>query len=284
MIIVIVGIALSGCTRGVAEFQAYVQASDAQFRQGTEVLDRMAVAERIVAGRLLARRSPLSFDPSNARYYTDVGDPPLTMSFRASLQSIKAYNDAVAALANGEAAAALSNRLVSISTNLEAAGTAMASANSQGALGATATAFLGQGSAAVAIALPVFRQIATLAGRETFRRQLVVGFPAMRDLLLALRNATPAMYDVMSRSYREPGSTMSGSGLSQQNLIDLGRDRRALAGWVILVDQTVLAMDAAAASAASGSGTADVAALAEASVEIRILAEQIKANQNRVSP
>ncbi|WP_158693543.1 hypothetical protein [Neorhizobium alkalisoli] len=253
-----------------------------QFEQGTDVLDRLAAAERIVKRRLLVRRAPLSFDPDEARYYLDVGDPPLTMSFRASLQSIKAYNNALSGLANGESAAALANRLNVISTNLHAAGTAMATAHGQGALAPSATTFLGTASAAVAVALPIFRQIATLAGREKFRHQLVAGFPTMRDLLTAIRDGTPAMYDLMMSRYREPGSTISNSGLSPQNLVDLERDRRALAGWVILIDQTIVAMELAAESAAKGGVGAD--GLVEASGEIRVLAEQIKASRASQQP
>ena len=53
---------------------------------------------------------PAVFDPDNAAYYLDTVDPPITASFRASLKSLKIYNEALVGLTNGEAASVLAAR------------------------------------------------------------------------------------------------------------------------------------------------------------------------------
>ena len=95
-------ILLGGCATGAAEFQLYIQGFDDQYEQGQIVLDRVARAERIVVRRRLARTSASGFNPDDAAYYLDTGDPPITASIRASLKSLKDYNHALGALANGE--------------------------------------------------------------------------------------------------------------------------------------------------------------------------------------
>src|SRR5262245_58742884 len=95
------GCLAAGCTQAVPEYNTYVLAFNAQYEQGDAVLDIVGQAERTVGGRLL---DPAVFDPNSAAYYLDTVDPPITASFRASLKSLRTYNDALIGLTNGEAA------------------------------------------------------------------------------------------------------------------------------------------------------------------------------------
>ncbi len=275
---VLLCVALVACTRGIPQFQLYVEAFNSQYTQGDLVLDRVAQAERIVVGKKLARGGGIpDFNPDNAAYYVTVGDPPITASLRASLNSLKAYNDALGGLASGETATALSNRVGALGANLlGAAGSLAAAASGAGAIAGAPQLIEGM-TVALNRALPIVQTIATIASRESFRRQLVAAYPAMRELLLSLREGTPAMFEIMKRSYVQRGSLDGTLGISAGDLAALEKDRQMLSGWVILMDKSLSAMETAVAGALSRISPTDLAALTEASVEIKVLAEQLKA-------
>ena len=50
-----------------------------------------------------------------------------------------------------------------------------------------------------------------------------------------------------------------------------------LAGWVLLMDKSLLALDQAVAAAKGGDSAAGVSGLTDASIELRVFAEQMKA-------
>lgn len=268
---------LGGCAKGVPEFQLYVQGFDNQYEQGQIALDRVARAERIVVGRQLGRASATApFNPDNATYYLDTGDPPITASIRASLKALKDYNDALGALASGEAGEALAARAGTLSVALLGAGAALGAATGAAALIPGATQFVVAASGAVNQAVPIARQIGAYASRQAFRDQLVEAYPAMRELMLALRDGTPAMYEIMRRSYVQRGSLETPSGISASGAALLEKDRQLLAGWVVLMDESLKAMQTAVVTVMSGTSPADLAALTSASVELQVLAAQVK--------
>lgn len=240
------------------------------------MLDRLAAAERTVSSRSQARELGITnFDPNQASIYLQVGDPPLTDAIRSSLDSVRQYNQALSGLATGEAASALSNRFSTAATSLGAS-----AASITGAAGLD-LAVTPQLSSAIGQVLPIFRQLATISNRIQFREQLLLAYPDVRNLLVTLRNGTKDMFELMKRSYVTRGSLGSGStlGISPDNLKKLEADRAMLAGWVILLDRTIVAMDAAVQASAMGSSSADLASLVEATVEIRALADTIGALQ-----
>lgn len=266
---------LSSCNAtGIAEFQVYEQAFDAQYEQGTNVLDRLADAERTVVLRQLSLRSTTPrFRPEEAGYYVKVGDPPLTGSIRASLQALRAYNKALTALASGEAARALTADIGSISSNLTAAAGALAIASGGG------SAFAVAAQATIERLLPIFTQFKAAADRAEFRRRLLVAYPDMRKLLNEMRDGTDEMFEMMKRSYVSRGTLGATIGISDTDLIRLKQDRELLAGWVVLIDQTLVSMDAAAKTVLTSSSPSNISVLVETSTELRVLAETIKANR-----
>jgi hypothetical protein len=276
-LVLLVAVALTGCARGVAEYQLYVQAFNLQYAQGDAILDSVAKAERIVVLRRMKRGPAIvrAFDPNNAAYLVDSIDPPITASIRASAKALKAYNDALGALASGEAATALTNRLGTLSSNLIGAAASAEAAISGAGVVPGASKLISETAGALQLAAPIVQQIATFASREVFRQQLIAIYPAMRNLLLALRNGTPAMFFVLERSRAERGLPTP-TGLSDANLATLERDRTQLAGWVVLMDKTLVAMQAAVDAAQSDSLDDNVTGLADTSVELRVLAEKVK--------
>lgn len=269
---------LASCSSGVSEFRLYDQAFDAQAVEGNKVLDRLAKAERVVVKR--SRTNNIrSFDPNDAAYIVAVGDPPLTAAIRASLEAVQAYNKSLVALTDGTASKAMSARIGIITANLSAAVSAFPGAKTAVAATGGGGAAIAAGLAAANRALPVFEQVAGTALQASFRKQLLAAYPDMRELIVSARDGTGDMYHVVYRSYVVPGSLDGSGGVPSSDLGKLQEDRRLFAGWVILLDQTIEAMDIAALAALEGSSTTDLAELAEESVRIRALAEAIKATR-----
>ena len=108
-VIALISIALYGCgtNRGVAEFHLYVQAFNPQYDQADVILNTVGQAERTVVLRQIRKSGIPDFNPDQAAYFVENVDPPITGLMRASLKTLKSYNDAVEALANGAAAEAL---------------------------------------------------------------------------------------------------------------------------------------------------------------------------------
>ncbi|WP_419912108.1 hypothetical protein [Hoeflea sp.] len=262
--------ALTACNTGIAEFQLYEQAYGQQAAEADKVLDRLASAERIVA-----RRSDPSltrvfdFDPDKAAYYVDAGDPPLTAAIRAGLNSVTTYNAMLAGLANGENANALASRAGTLYSNLLATTEALSIA------AGLPTAFVPGAQALAGRLLPLFEQAQKLRDRAAFRRKLLEAYPDMRALLVRLRNGTREMYTVIQCSYVKRG-VIRNRGIPAADVPKLEADRKLLAGWVILMDQTLVSMDAATQAVLAGASPTDASALLDASVELRVLAERVR--------
>ncbi|MEL6235086.1 MAG: hypothetical protein AAFR46_11820 [Pseudomonadota bacterium] len=277
-LMVLLATGLAGCTAGTAEFALYDAAYDAQHAESTRVLDRLGDAETTLRARLSEAEDGIApFDPDRAPQILGLGDvdPPLTASLRHSLDALKSYNDALSGLATGAAAEALALRLQTASTALSEA--------AQSVLGVAGVGVAGVGApgaglqASLAAALPALQQIATITDRARFRRDLVAAYPAMRDLLEALRGSTPAMFDVMKRSHVVPGLLEDDvEGVPITDLPKVEADRKLLAGWVLLLDATLDAMDAAVAAADSRDAV-DMTALVAGAAEVKALADTIGA-------
>ena len=58
---------------------------------------------------------------------------------------------------------------------------------------------------------------------------------------------------------------------------DRANKRQLLAGWVLLMDKSLVALDQAVAAAQSNDAAARAAGLTDASIELKVFAEQMKA-------
>ena len=256
------------------EFQSYSDAFDAQYAQGDTVLQKVAVAEK----QIWAKTAPLlnpkgTFNPDDAAYYLDNVEPPYTASLRATLKVIKSYNEAMIALASGENAKALSSRVSTLTRNVAAA---VIATQVIGAGTSLPTPLSAKGADRFAenltdqlVLIPVVKGVASIASRESFRTRLVDSHGAIHNMLIELRNnGTPIMYEML----REKSGKVGSSRLPQP-------DQEAqvpLAGWVMLLDKTDAALAAAVEAARNGSQF-NLDTLSQASIELTILAEQVRA-------
>ena len=263
-----------GSTQGVVEFQQYTKAFELQLEAGNHVLDSVARAERIIAKRRIQRRGSIpDFRPEEAAYWIDSAPPPVTESIRSSLKILKSYNDALGGLANGESAKALAARQGKLLTDIAGTGVFIASIPSGAAAIPNSAALLSTINANIASLTKIFEVIYTRTGRENFRKQLIDAAPIMNSFVVELRKSTPIMFSVMEQSrYGETDTSLSGAKLAE-----LERERKLLAGWVLLMDKTLFAMDMAVEAASTAqSSVISTAAVSEAAIELKVVAEQVK--------
>ena len=261
-------LAVASCANGIREFEFYADAFDLQNATAQQVLDRVASAERAHWAQLndKATANP-RFSASNAAYYVNVGDPPLTDSMRKSLEAVKKYNDALIGLANGDSAAKLTNKLNSIVINLGEAHSSLLAPSVQGSqeLLKVAKSF----SPELGAAHRVLKFALKAAARDAFRKNLVRAYPEMKKILLAFRRGSDDLYFAV---ISVPGEVSRAEKL---------KTRELFASWVLLIDSTTRAMEVAVSAAMQRSPQTDLNALAEYSIEMRVLAEKIRAERNR---
>jgi len=270
--LVFISILVTSCTAaGFQEFQIYSQAYDAQYVQADLVLQAVGSAEKSLRASIEPRSNPNGyFEPDYAAYYVDGVEPPQTAAIRASLKVIKSYNDAMIALASGENAKALSARISSLTVNVS---TAITAVTSMGASVASTAPAAGLASTLLKQLkyLPFVTEAAAVASRESFRRDLIKSAPTVRAMLTTLRDeGTPVMYELMRRASGKSPSKANPRGLPDPAA------QKLLAGWVLLLDKTNLALKTAADAAETGSQI-NLDTLNQASVELAVLAEQIRA-------
>jgi len=122
---------------------------------------------------------------------------------------------------------------------------------------------------AIGTAVTIFKAAATVAARESFRTKLLRAYPSMRTVLVSLRDYTPQMFAVMHAAVVD-----SEGDITDQNQLD--RDRKLLASWVLLMDASLVAMDAAHEAIKQGKSNLSLTALNEATFELRVLSETLR--------
>lgn len=267
-------LAMSACDQAtrqaVPQFQNYQAAFRAQQAVGTRVFDRLAEGERRLIARTNAVGSGSAFDPDLATSYLGVGEPPRTALLRGALDTVAAYNAALARLAAGDSGSQMASGIASVVDNLSATGLLIAGRPSAAVAGFDALA------KALSRALPLLANLRSARDQRDFAKRLIAAAPAMRATIRGLRAATPAMFLALRESRATPGDLAHAAGLSDAARAEIDRDRRLLAGWVLLLDRTLMAMDAAVAAASAGGDPDHFAALIEASLRLRAMAEAIR--------
>ncbi|MGO7452021.1 hypothetical protein ACCS81_08450 [Rhizobium ruizarguesonis] len=266
---------LSSCVAaGYQEFQLYSQAYDVQYVQADTVLQAVGSAERAIWTNRQTRKNKFGyFEPNDAAYYIDTVEPPKTAAVRASLLVVKSYNEAMIALASGENAKALSAKISTLTINVASAALAVAALTTPSAttaqLAASNTGRFAKAMTGYLDYLPFVTEVANIASREAFRKQLIESYPTISNMLLTMRNdGTRVMYEVL----RTPGDNGVDTPVPKT---DAGA-QKLLAGWVLLLDKTNLALEAAVNAARTGSQI-NLDSLSQASVELTVLAEQVRA-------
>jgi len=259
--------ALAACTTysGIAEFDAYRTAFNSTHQTGNAILDILARKER----KIFLNANPpgnSTFNPDYAAYYVDSIDPPGTAAFRRALDSVKAYNDILFGLASGEAAEALSARLLSLNTSLSSAAKETSSLLGVGALGrADLVKTLGGLDQRLRAAGELVDFALKYKSRDDFRRFAADYNPVVQQILVSLRDGTSIIFPVLTRD--------AAAAFPAADTKTIGIYRKLLSDWVLSLESTIAALNRVSlALAASPTLDSSIAAFTRSAIELEATA------------
>lgn len=286
---------LAGCeTAPVAEIRQFNAAFVAVDQVGQPLLDDLAQAER-ARGRGIAERraqgktqrgtdfcppasAPWQEVPNSggfiagycladAPFFAAIGDPPTTKVFRGALSIVGNYAGVLVALAE--------NRNVEggISEINQALGDAGAILKIVGFAGG-----LSPIGAVVGQLEPILRKLAEAGNVATIKQLIREGNPKVEALILALRDAAPALFNtIIERSAAALTSEAAESpAVAQPLLAQIATYRRVVSDYVVLLDQLFTAWRATVAAADAPGSRAAVSELTRRSAEIRSHADSVR--------
>tara|TARA_R110000850_G_scaffold200600_2_gene326699 strand:- start:1647 stop:2375 length:729 start_codon:yes stop_codon:yes gene_type:complete len=202
------------------------------------ILDRFAVAERKVF--LETNQRSTEFDPDNARYYVDDIDPPVAASLRQSFAITNAYTEALGALASGESAKQISEKITEIGTLATTAGVSVAGVTGSPQIVQAATA-----ATKIVDPLKAMEELVeyafTIRTRKEFRDRLLQDYKTVDDTLIKMSEITGPSFELMKWS-KYLSSDMSTSGITKAELSEL---RSLMANWVVLIEKSRAALEGA---------------------------------------
>lgn len=281
---------LGGCeTAPLQETKQFQQAFVAVDGVSEPVLDDAAIAERAQgqeianasAKRITANKPPLAshadctpgwkaidrttgfvtgFCLPDAGFYAKIGDPPQTRAFRKALALIGQFAGALTALADGTSAAAATAQVQQLAQNAGAlAGTVSAATGVGAAIGPAVTGL------AKALS-PLIGQLAGAASAEQERQVILDARAKVGDLIVALRNAAPALFATLTQSIQSQLELEDHPQASEVARIE--GYRVMLANYVVLLDQLNDAWNQLVAAAKQPSNPVALASLAQSSAQI----------------
>lgn len=238
-------LALAGCatSAGRSEFLAFRAAFQASETAASALLDVVAVAERRVRGSRASIANPSGiFRIEDAEIFATNVDPPTVGELRRAIAAVGSYSGVMVALATGETASTLSAELAALGRD------SLALANAVGIDAGLATA-----------AMPAAQKLAELALRaqsqHLFRAQLVDGDPAIIDVIRAIRDAGPTLFEFLNADDRALRGDIAARLTRRED------NRRLVSDWVVLWDRHLRALEDARAAAISPTGAARLATL-----------------------
>ncbi len=238
---------LVGCvsSRGIQQFALYQAAFEQTNSTANAVLDQLAVQERQLF-RFGVRHVYQEFNPDEAAYYSDAGDPPNTGAFRNSLATVDTYNDLLYALVSGQSAASMVAQLGELQVNVSKALGDVGSFAGQGPQAAALGAALGQ---AFNLLKPAIERGLRQRSRQAFRVYLLQNYPIVREILVEIRGGTAVIFPVLTAAVLQRSRADITSGaLTAAEIQKVESYRKILSDWVILIDATIIALDQVNAS------------------------------------
>lgn len=224
---------VAGCiTRaGVAEYQLYKKTFDESTTVSTALIDRLVVAERSI-GQLTSLKSDRlgvdrNFDPNDAIYFSDDGDPPLAAEYRRAIKTINSYNDIMLAYATGQGFDQVLAKALILS-------------NETTALAGAVTGSSIQLTTLNVIAGKLAKLAATERSRAVFQREFKETVPVLINLLDQMRDKTPIMFATLTFFTRAELADVV-DGIERGDAAKLRKQHAALrvllSKWVVLLDR-----------------------------------------------
>mgnify|MGYP001814158609 CR=1 FL=1 len=308
--VALLSLPLACSNTGVPEFQAYQAAYIRADSTGQAVLDRLAVAERQV---FELSQAPLAvntvgFSPTHARYFVQTVDPPATHLLRRSLGIVANYNAALGGLASGETAEAMAARLVQIGNTAISLGAQFAGPVTGGASGLAVDAT--PLSAPLNALKPLAKEALELKTLAEFRERLLQDAGTMDDVLAGLIEitgnvpkrpesggapsdprqsdagigeplpckgieTTASIFCVMIEPVIDRADDITFEKLTEEEVARIENIRVLLASWVVLLEESRLAL-AAAVEAVRAGGQAGSATLLTTLTDLDLIVREVR--------
>ena len=277
---------LSGCNtyRGVNEFAAYRIAFQSAKASSDAILDKLAVAERSLYSRCVNIRDIVKneeeeceefdpqvhgFNPDDAYYIVEVGDPPGTAAYRRTMRAVNAYTEVLNGLASGQTADALAIQLGELAAvGVSAASVAVPVAGVNDDLLKSVNAV----NAAISALKPLTTQVIAFRTRAEFRDEILAQKDNLRKALNEVRSGAGLMYSALITDILDKAPP---KGLPKSDIIVINNYRVLLANWVVILNATIDAFDIAVL-AVENENTASVSGLLRASKDITEAAEEAR--------
>lgn len=223
--IVFTAAVLSGCMASAPtlESRAFADAARAVETAGDLILDELSIAERN------NRRATFAADPANryvfavedAPYQATIGEPPRTAAFRATLDLATQYANLLLALAEGQGVDEAKGHIYAMVDSV---------ANIAGLAAIPGLPGVGGLSAVVRQLDPLLSQALQQASIAEARRLALEGGPIVVEVIAALAEATPAIFNsLVTELRREPGATAERDA-------KVAAYRTILSNFVVLLD------------------------------------------------
>jgi hypothetical protein len=181
--IFLLAVGLSGCIAiPVEETNSFVEAVAAVKTASDLLVDQLNVAEKAINLQRIKSRpnAERTFDTGDAYYYTTIPTyAPTTRQFKAAMDVVKNYADLLKALVEGKSVAAARGKIEQIAADLNIV-----------IGGAVATG-------AVAALKPLLEKALLAQSRAEAKALVERGTPAIAALIDKLRDATPAMFEIL---------------------------------------------------------------------------------------
>jgi hypothetical protein len=269
---------LFGCaTRGIQEFMLYRNAFSATHSAAQTILDQLAVSERALFHEARSGETILNFefDPSEARYYIETMDPPITASLRQSFDIVNAYSEAMAALVSGESAEMMAARVSEIGALAMDASVTLAGLTGAGVLSPVS-------DVALEIVNPL-RSFAPLAEfaftqrtRKEYQDRLLADYDNIDAALARMRDLSPAMFDAMKTNLFLSSRSAGGAIPDSEVFNKMVALRALMANWVILIEHSRVALDQARQAVASNDISGSIKGLTTTASELDEVAKNVR--------
>jgi hypothetical protein len=195
---------LAGCVTGpTAQIQYFGKAFDAVNTVGQPLLDDLSVGERQLGLANAAAGKPcphatvtsggssvlLGFCNDEAGIFSNQGDPPATEKFRGGLAVLHSFVDLLISLSSGASAADAVAQVNLLSQQISSlVGTVTGPAGTAGI------------STALTALQPLLKQVANQLAVEEVRAVILQADPLVANLIDALANSAPYVFDTVARS------------------------------------------------------------------------------------
>jgi hypothetical protein len=199
---------ISGCASGpVEETKAFVGAVAAVKSSTDTILDDFNIAERNQYAHM-HKRDPV-FRVQGAYYISTIAEAPDTTNYRRALVILHDYAELLRVLVDGSNMETARGQIEALAANIS-----VLTANPAFALAAKELSFL-------------FDQLIAAANIAEAKRLAVAGETPIRDLVVAMKDATPSMFRVLTLDLRR----------SRVESTKFTEYRIALANYVVLLDR-----------------------------------------------